>query len=176
MSELISDKAIEKSTGETWSTWLNRLNEMGAQDLPHKDIAAKLVADYQVDGWWAQTLTVRYEQVISRRQPGQSNAGDYSVSVSKTLTGTLDEALHWWLKKAQSRIEYNDVSIVTSSTTETEKWRHYRAALKDGSRVVVSMYAKTPAKASLGLQHDKLPSAEVAESWRAYWKSLLATD
>lgn len=176
MSELISDKAIEKSTGETWGTWLKRLNEMGAQDLSHKDIAAKLVADHQVGGWWAQMLTVRYEQVIGRRRPGQSSDGDYSVSVSKTLSSTLDEALHWWLRKAQSRVEYNDVAIVTSSTTETEKWRHYRVALKDGSRVVVSIYAKTPTKASLGLQHDKLSSVEAADSWRAYWKSLLASD
>jgi hypothetical protein len=173
MSELISDKAIEKSTGASWSTWLERLQQMGASDLSHKEIASKLVSEYQVAGWWAQSLTVRYEQVTGRRKPGQSNAGDFSVSVSKTLAGTVDDALHQWLKVAQSRTEFNGVSIITSSTTQTEKWRHYRVALRDGSRVVVGIYAKTPAKVGFSLQHDKLSSAKTAESWRAYWKSLL---
>ncbi len=174
MSELISDKAIEESTGESWQTWFDRLEKMGARDLSHKEIAAKLESDYQVAGWWAQALTVRYEQTIGRRKAGQSNNGDFSVSVAKTLPGTMDEVMEWWLNKAQSRTEYNNVEIVTSSATQTEKWRHYRVVLQDGSRAVISIYAKTPSKASLGLQHDKLPSAEAAESWRAYWKSLLA--
>jgi hypothetical protein len=173
MSELISDKAIERSTGDSWNTWLDRLDKMGASNLPHKEIAAKLISEYQVTGWWAQSLTVRYEQVIGRRQPGQSNAGDFSVSVSKTLDGSLDDGLHWWLKKVQARTEFNGVPIISSSTTDTEKWRHYRAALKDGSRVIVGIYAKTPKKAGFGLQHDKLPTAEAAEAWRAYWKSLI---
>lgn len=176
MSELISDKAIEKSTGESWNTWLDRLEKMGARDLSHKEIATKLMTDYQVAGWWSQALTVRYEQSIGRRQAGQNNDGSFSVSVSKTLDGSVGEALHWWLKKAQSRTEFNGVAIVTSSTTETEKWRHYRVALKDGSRVVISIYAKTPTKAGFGLQHDKLPSAEAMESWRVYWKTLLTDE
>ena len=174
MSELISEKAIEKATGQPWSVWLDRLEQMSARDLSHKEIAARLVADYDVPGWWAQSLTVRYEQVVGRRQTGQSNDGSFSVSVSKTLPGSLNEAMLWWLKKVQSRTEFNGVAIVSSSTTETEKWRNYRVALKDGSRVVVGIYAKSPIKAGLGLQHDKLASHELSEAWREYWKSLLS--
>lgn len=174
MSELISDKTIEKATGVSWQTWLDRLEKMGARDLSHQDIASNLVSDYSVAGWWAQSLTVRYEQVIGRRKVGQNSKGEFSISVSKTLPGTMDEAFHWWLTIAQSRTDFNGIEIISSSTTETEKWRNYRAALKDGSRVVVGVYAKSPAKAGLGLQHEKLISAESAETWRSYWKSLLA--
>lgn len=174
MSELISDKTIERATGAPWQTWFERLEAMGARDLVHKEIAAALVEQFQVPGWWAQSLTVRYEQVIGRRKVGQNNKGEFSVGVSKTISGTMDEAFHWWLKIAQSRTEFNNVEIISSSTTETEKWRNYRAALKDGSRVVVGIYAKTPTKAGLGLQHEKLASTESAEQWRTYWKSLLS--
>lgn len=173
MSELISDKTIEKATGAPWQTWFDRLEKMGARDLAHKEIAANLVQQYQVTGWWAQSLTVRFEQAIGRRQVGQNNKGEFSVSVSKTLPGSMNEAFHWWLKVAQARKDFNGVEIISSSTTETEKWRHYRAALKDGSRVVIGVYAKTPTKSSLGLQHEKLSSTESAEAWRVYWKSLL---
>jgi hypothetical protein len=173
MSELISDKTIEKATGSTWQTWFERLEGIGARDMPHKEIAAKLVADYHVAGWWAQSLTVRYEQVIGRRKVGQNNKGEFSVSASRTISGTMDEAFHWWLTTVQSHAEFNGVEIISSSTTKTEKWRNYRAALRDGSRVVVGIYAKTPTKASLGLQHEKLTSAESAEAWRVYWKAFL---
>jgi hypothetical protein len=175
MSELISDKTIEKATGAPWQMWYTRLEKMGARDLSHKDIAAKLVSQYQVAGWWAQSLTVRYEQVIGRRKIGQNNKGEFSVGVSKTISATMNEAFHWWLTTVQSRTEFNGIEIISSSTTETEKWRHYRAALKDGSRVVVGIYAKTSAKAGLGLQHEKLTSSQSAEDWRAYWKALLSS-
>jgi hypothetical protein len=176
MSELISDNTIEKATGTPWKTWIDRLNTMGACDLPHKAIAAKLVNDYQVAGWWAQALTVRYEQLIGRRQQGQSNNGDFSISVTKTIPGTVIEAFDWWLKKVQTQTAFNGIAIISSSTTETEKWRYYRAALQDGSRVVVGVYAKTPHKAGLGLQHGKVSTAQSPENWRAYWKSFLSDD
>lgn len=172
MSQLISENAIEKATGQPWNIWLERLEQMGARQLLHKEIATKLVADYQVPGWWAQSLTVRYEQVVGRRQVGQSNDGSFSINVSKTVAGSLNEVMLWWLKKVQSRTDFNGLAIVSSSTTETEKWRHYRVALKDGSRVVVSVYAKSATKASVGLQHDKLASTAAGEVWRQYWKTL----
>lgn len=175
MSELISDITIEKATGAPWSTWMDRLEQMGARDLTHKEIAVNLAEHYHVAGWWAQSLTVRYERVIGRRKIGQNNKGEFSVGVSKTLPTTIDEAFHRWLRAVQSRTEFNGVAIVSSSTTETEKWRNYRAALKDGSRIVVGIYAKTPAKAGLGLQHEKLVSAETAEDWRVFWKTFLAS-
>lgn len=149
---------------------------MGAQDLSHKEIAAKLVSEYQVAGWWAQSLTVRYEQVIGRRESSQNNAGTFSISVSKTLLGSVDEGLEWWLEKVQSRTEFDVTPIVTSSTTKTEKWRNYRAALDDGSRVVVGIYAKSPTKVGFGLQHDRLSSSAAAEAWRIYWKTFISKD
>ncbi|HET8883872.1 MAG TPA: hypothetical protein VFM68_00170 [Candidatus Saccharimonadales bacterium] len=173
MSEAISDKAMQQATGEPWHTWLDRLNAMDAQNLSHTEIATKLVETYNVSGWWAQSLTVRYEQKIGRRRVGQSSDGKFSVSVSKTISGTMDDAMGWWRKKVRQSTEFNHVPIVTSSHTDTTKWRYYRAALKDGSRVVVTIYEKTPTKASLGLQHEKLTTTQAVESWRAYWKTFL---
>lgn len=173
MSE-VSDAAIEKATGLSWSVWFVRLEAMGARDLSHKEIAARLATDHQVAGWWAQSLTVRYERQIGRREVGQSNNGDFSVSASKTIPGTIDEAMQWWLQRVGALTQFNDVAIISSSTTDTEKWRNYRAVLSDGSRIIVGIYAKTSTKAVLGLQHEKLSSATAIESWRQYWKTFLA--
>ncbi len=174
MSELISDKTIEKATGIAWPVWLERLEKAGARELSHKEIAAVLVSQFEVGGWWAQSLTVRYERDIGRRQVNQNNRGEFSTSLTKTIPMSMDDAFYWWLSVAQARSEFNGVGIVSSSTTETEKWRYYRAALLDGSRVVIGVYAKTPTKAGFGLQHEKLVSADHADTWRSYWKNLLA--
>lgn len=172
----VSEAAIEKATGQTWQAWFERLEEHGARDLAHKEIATWLVNEQKVAGWWAQSLTVRYEREIGRRQTGQDNKGNFSASASKTLSGSIDDAMQWWLKKVEATDAFHGIDIVTSSTTSTEKWRHYRAGLADGSRVVVGIYAKTPTKAGLGLQHEKITSGAMAELWRVYWKQFLGEE
>lgn len=173
MSEVISNEAIKQATGETWQTWIDRLEAMGAKQLPHKDIATKLMTDYGVAGWWAQSLTVRYEQQIGRRAVGQNAKGEYSVAVSKTYPGTMDQAMRWWQGTVGAATDFNGVPIVTTSLTQTEKWRYYRAALMDKSRIIVTIYEKTPTKAAISLQHEKIAAQSAVETWRTYWKAYL---
>ena len=58
------------------------------------------------------------------------------------------------------------------ATSSTDKWRYWRAALSDGSRVSLDIYQKAPGKASMGISHTKLDSAESVEHWRAFWRGL----
>lgn len=46
-----------------------------------------------MDGWWAQGVTVGYEQAIGRRLPGQAADGTFSVSATKTLSSRREEVL-----------------------------------------------------------------------------------
>lgn len=170
MKQAISDAAIKKATGHEWSYWYGRLNDTGAEQLSHKDIVARLSDGYGVASWWAQTLAVRYEQAINRRVVGQNSSSDFFASASTTLTGSIDDALSWWLEKNDGVTSYNNQKVVTSSTTQTEKWRYWRAVLMDGSKVIVAIHQKTPAAAQLSLQHEKLSSPEAVAEWREYWR------
>lgn len=169
--------AIEKATSITWDKWLAFFDEINAQDLPHKEIAERVyekLAHLDNGGWWSQSVTVAYEQSIGRREPGQRNDGTYETSVSKTLDGTMDEVLEKWVNLTNDRNEFNGVPFEKEpSWSETEKWRNWRCPLSDGSRIVVGIYQKSPDKAALGLGHLKLATAESAEVWKAYWKTLL---
>lgn len=173
MKQAVSDTAIEKATGQTWSYWQQCLNDTKARQLSHKEIVAQLTSEYGVDSWWAQTLAVRYEQSINRRVVGQSSSGEFYTSVSTTITGSIDDALEWWLQKNDSVTSYNYQKIVTSSTTQTVKWRYWRAVLADNSKVVVAIYQKTPNTAQLSLQHEKLASQDATVEWREYWRQYL---
>jgi hypothetical protein len=174
IAQAISPEAIEKGTGKSWDEWIAFFDAMDAASLSHKDIARKTHEDGGATGWWSQMLTVAYEQHIGRRVPGQDCEGVFSVSVSKTLNGDLDGALHWWLDAVEGIDAFSEVPVSSDpDISETEKWRYWRAGLADGSRVTVHIYEKSPGKSSLGIQHEKLESTEQVEHWRSWWKQFL---
>jgi hypothetical protein len=180
MTKPIDISTIENSTGKTWIDWLKFFDSIGAKNLLHKDIALKvsehLAGSISSPGWWAQNVTVAYEQHIGRRMPGQSSDGSYEVSVTKTLDGTLDEAFGWWLDKVYGSNELAGVSFSNEpKISKTDKWRHWRVSLADGSKIVVSTMQKAPVKALLSVTSQKLSSSDEVEKLRSYWKQFLNT-
>lgn len=174
MQTTLSAEAVVTGTGQPWSYWLNWLNEINAGALAHKDIVSALLAAHKISHWWAQMLTVQYEQAIGRRVPGQDCSGRFSVSVSKTLAGSLDDALAFWQQLVANVDEFSGVAISGNPTvSQTEKWRYWRCNLADGSRVNVNISQKASDKTSLSIQHEKLESTEQVEHWRSYWKAYL---
>lgn len=168
-------KSIEKATGKSWTDWLKFFDSIDARHLSHQEIATK-VFDAGTPAWWAQNVTVAYEQHIGRREPGQRVDGSYEVSVTKIFEGTLDQAMDWWQDKVADSNEFMGVSFADQpSDSQTEKWRHWRVNLEDGGKVLASTMQKTPAKAQLAVTVQKLASAEDAEKWRAYWKRFLSS-
>ena len=168
------DAALVNATGKTWRQWLAVLNEIKARDLSHKEIAARLRQDHHVSGWWAQMLTVRYEQEIGRREPGQTCDGDYKVGVSATFEGDMDALLTRWIQCFDPQTEFDGVARTDApSVSKTEKWRYWRIALEDGSKVT-ALFSQTNGKARAQIDHEKLADQEAVESWRAYWKRELS--
>ncbi|RZT62266.1 hypothetical protein EV140_0785 [Microcella alkaliphila] len=82
-----SDEAARKATGRLPADWFGMLDAAGARDWPHKKIADHLVADHGVDAWWAQSITVGFEQATGRRRPGQQQDGTFTASVSRRIPG-----------------------------------------------------------------------------------------
>lgn len=174
MAQTISPAAIEKATGKSWKEWLEFFESIDAQALPHKEIAQQAYK-HGAPAWWSQMLTVAYEQHIGRRVPGQDCDGEFAVSASKTLAGTMDVALATWIEYMANRTDLSDIAISKGpEISQTDKWRYWRCGLADGSRIHVNIYQKSPDKAALGIQHEKLESTEQVEHWRAYWKQLLS--
>ncbi len=170
----VSDKAIEKASGKTWQHWLGVFKEMGADKLAHKDIASKLYEEHGISGWWAQSLTVRYEQAIGRRAPNQESNGTFTSSASKTLDMDMDQTRQWWIDLVEKQKEFRDVPLKSSDISQTPKWRYWRGTLADETKLIITIYEKSAGKSNLGLAHEKLASKEEADEWKAYWKELLS--
>lgn len=171
--------AIANATDRPWDEWVRLLDEAGARQMKHTDIAAT-VLDLMPESasqkeWWAQSVAVAYGQHAGLRVPGQTSSGDFQLSTSKTFSGDKDAALQAWMSVVASHAEFGGVPVDgEASTSRTEKWRYWRVRLTDGTRVEISIGNKPNGKSSLGLVHAKLDSAETIEQWRPYWKDLLA--
>lgn len=102
-----------------------------------------------------------FGQHAGLRVPGQSSSGDFQLSTTRTVLESMDEVLQAWLEIVESQTEFGGVPAEDEpSTSSTDRWRYWRVALADGSRVVVNINDTPGGKSTVGLHHSKLDSAE----------------
>jgi uncharacterized protein YndB with AHSA1/START domain len=162
-----SEAAVTTATGHGWQEWFVLLDAWKASSRPHPQIARWLVTEHGVPGWWAQSVTVAYEQARGLRSPGQ-HADGWSVSATKTIAVPVerlfdafqDETLRErWLPGAQLRLR-----TATAPRTARYDW-------EDGSsRVVVGFTGLDTAKSRVAIQHERLPDADTAEAMKVWWR------
>jgi Domain of unknown function (DUF4287) len=58
-SNKITEAAVRQRTGHSWRTWFRRLDEWGAADRRHADIARWLMTEHGLDNWSAAQQGVR---------------------------------------------------------------------------------------------------------------------
>ncbi|WP_146069447.1 hypothetical protein [Cryobacterium sp. Y11] len=170
----------EKVTQRAWPEWVALIDGRGGRELSHPDIVPLVqqeIAHLNLanDGWWAQGITIAYEQHIGRRIPGQQGDGTFAASISKTVLGSMDVALAAWIALVDGRTSFNGIKVTDGPTTSaTGKWRYWRCGLEDESRVNVTVNEAAPGKCRVAVQHGQLVSSEAASDCKAYWKALLA--
>ena len=164
-----SDEEIRRRTGRGWEAWFDALDEWGADDRPHREIA-RWVAEQQGIAplaWNAQAVAASYERVRGLRAPGEHPEG-FTITASKTVAvplGRLREAFvdesvrERWLPDGDLRPR------PTSAPTSA------RFDWGDGpSRVHVTFAAKGDGKSTASLSHERLTDAAERERMRAYWR------
>lgn len=192
-ADAVGDDAVVAATGQPRAYWFELLDAHDATSWSHKDIASWLLSAQGVDAWWAQSLTVAYEQARGRREPGQREDGTFEVSPSKSLDCSLvrafelvadDAARATWLDPALAEVRAGDRSEVLGSAAS----RSVRLAWPTGAvgapedrpgRVVVSFFQPTDAtgaptgKVRVAVTHGGLRSPEDVETLRSFWKERL---
>jgi len=168
----LSDEAIRKGSGKSWDEWLDVLDAWGAQDRTHTEIARYVNENFEIDGWYAQGVTVGYERMRGMRAHGQGRDGRYSASVSKTFPVPVAELFAAWTDDAE-RDRWLEPGILGVRTSQLDTSARFDVA-DEGSIIAAWFVDKGAAKSSVQLQNDKLPSKEAAEQFKATWKERLA--
>jgi hypothetical protein len=164
----ISAERVRERTGRTWNQWFSVLDEWGAAEREHPEIASWLIAEQAVPGWWAQGITVEYEKARGLRPQGGGRDGTLNVSASKTVAVPVER-----LYEAFTDLEPWAPGAPLRERTATPG-RGARYDWGDGStRVIVGFTAKGEAKSTVALSHERLPDGESADSMRSYWRERL---
>jgi hypothetical protein len=161
-----TDAVIKAKTGRDWAGWLDVLDALGATAMAHKDIAAHIVDRFDVDGWWAQAVTVGYERIRGLRDVGQRRGGLYEASKSRTFSVDV-AALFEMFHDPKRRKRWLPDGWARTRTATTGK--SIRVDWRDGTQIHLYFAGKGAGKSQVAVQHVKLPSKAAVAEAKAFW-------
>lgn len=168
----MSDEAIQRGSGRTWDAWFALLDSWGARKRTHPEIARWLTEEHQVGGWWAQSITVGYEQARGMRRKHERPGQGFEISATKTVAVPI-ERLYRAFTDAKQRRRWLADDRLSERTKTAAKVARYDW---DGgpSRVVAHFDAKDDGRSRIAVVHERLPDPEAAEEMKAFWRQQVA--
>ena len=164
----IGDDAVVSATGKTRDEWFALLDDAGATGWKHQAIATWLARDQGVDPWWAQGVTVGYEQARGIRLPGQRQDGTFEVSVTRTIAGDVEPAL-----RALAVVVTAQTGVEPLALNLEAKYPTARFTLEGGEFLLASASARGAGKTSIGLVRGRMPNGDDLADVKATLRSWL---
>ena len=164
------DATVQARTGRTWDQWRAVIDGWSGHEQGHAEVARWLQEEHGVEGWWAQSITVGWERITGRRLPGQVADGTFTANRSATITtdasllGELlrdEDARAWLFPGLEPQLRSRPSS------------KNVRIALTTGV-AEIAIAPRDAGRATITVQHAKLPSPAEATRWKAYWGDWLA--
>jgi hypothetical protein len=163
----MSEDAIRRRTTRGWEEWFDLLDDWGAVERPHKEIARWVADEHGIDGWGAQAVTVNYERARGLRAVGE-HADGFTITASKTVGVPVDRLYRAFLDQSVRKRWLPEGRLRKRTTL---KPKSARFDWGDGeTRVSVFFTAKSEEKSAVALQHERLQGAQEAERMKAFWR------
>ena len=158
-----SDAVVRRNTGHGYGELFAALDEWGAAERPHAEIARWLGDKYGIPGWWCQNVTVEYERARGLRPVGGDRDGTLNASASKTVAVPVErlfEAFAGRWPELHRRTE--------------QPPRSARFDWEDGAtRVAATFTAKGEAKSTVAVSHERIADGETAARLKKMWRERL---
>ncbi|MCP9491434.1 MAG: hypothetical protein MSC31_16405 [Solirubrobacteraceae bacterium MAG38_C4-C5] len=167
-----SDEVIRRRTGRGWEEWFDLLDEWGAAELSHREIARRVAAELAIESlaWHAQAITVSYERARGLRVVGERSDG-FAVTAQRTVAVPV-EALFDAFVDGSLRRRWLPEDELRERTAR--KPRSARFDWADGeTRVNVTFLEKGDGKSTVAVEHARLADAGEAERMKAFWRERL---
>lgn len=162
----MSDQTIKEKTGCTWDRWVWALDEAGASNWPHTEIARYVQEKYNVPGWWTQTVTVGYERIKGLRARGQKRSGSWEASKSKTVDAGVSTLFKAFKQPKVRNAWLPDRKVVIRTAVPNKSMR---ITWEDGTSVELYFTSKGRSRSSVVVQHTKLATSAAAARAKAFW-------
>jgi uncharacterized protein YndB with AHSA1/START domain len=169
-----SDDAIRDRTGRGWEEWFDLLDDWGAAERPHREVARWVAEQQGVDplAWGAQAVTFSYERTRGLRAAGE-HADGFAITATKTVAVPVDRLYDAFVDEALRAKWLPDDELRVRTATKPKSARFDWG--EGDTRVNVTFIAKGEAKSTAALQHARLPDAQEAERMKAFWRNGVAT-
>jgi hypothetical protein len=166
----MTDASIRTGSGKTWDEWFRILDDWGAAERTHRDIARWLHDEQGVPGWWSQTVTVGYERARGMRARHETTSG-FQVSVQKTIAASADRIERAFTQTRQ-RNRWLDAGTLTARKTKPGRSVADFDAV-DGSRVTIYLVPTSKDSTAVQVVQTKMASAAKVATQRAFWRARL---
>jgi uncharacterized protein YndB with AHSA1/START domain len=168
-----SDKAIRQRTGRGWEEWFELLDEWGAADRTHREIARWLAAQQGVEplAWNAQAVAGSYERARGLRAVGEKFDG-FAITASKTVAVPVERLYEAFVEESLRERWLPGGELRERTATKPKSARFDWGERQ--TRVNVTFLAKGETKSTAALEHRRLADADEAERMKAYWRQRVA--
>lgn len=166
----VSSGAVKDKTGKGWNEWFVLLDREGASKLPHREIAKLLHTVHGVPSWWAQTVTVGYEQARGLRAEHEKPGG-FEASASKTFNVPAAELFRHFNEADLRPAWLGGLKMTIRKATEPKS---IRATWADSTNVGFYFTPKGGSKSAVQIQHGKLKDEADVQARKAFWQAALA--
>ena len=167
-----SDERIRERTGRGWEEWFAMLDDWGAADRPHREIARWLAEQMGIHplAWNAQAITASYELTRGLREVGEKDDG-FAITASRTVAVPVERLYEAVVQPAARRDWLPDARLTERTATPPKSARFDWA--EGPTRVHVTFLAKDEAKSTVALEHRRLSDAGEADRMKTYWRERL---
>jgi hypothetical protein len=164
-----SDERIRSRTGRGWEEWFDLLDDWGAAERSHREIARWVAGELGIGPlvWEAQAVTTSYERARGLRAVGETEQG-FAAGTSRTVAVPVERLYDEFVDASRRSSWLPDGELSERTATRP---RSARFDWGDGtSRVHVVFEPKGDGRSRLALQHVRLADLDEAERMKAYWR------
>ena len=163
---------LRERTGHGWEEWFAMLDEWGAAERSHREIARWLAEQQGVHplAWNVQAIVSSYELTRGLRVVGEKTDG-FAITASKTVSVSVER-----LYKAVVEQPVRDWWLPDGELSERTATRPKSARFDwgvDRTRVNVTFLEREANKSTVALEHRRLSDGQEAERTKAYWRQRL---
>jgi len=168
-----SDEKIRQRTGRGWEEWFGLLDEWGAAQRPHREIARWLAEQQGLHplAWNVQAIVASYELTRGLREVGEKDDG-FAITASRTVAVPV-ERLYDAVVSETARAGWLPDARLTERTATRPKSARFDWNGGD-TRVHVTFLPSREAKSRVALEHRRLPDAGEADRMKTYWRQRLS--
>ncbi|MFB2582985.1 DUF4287 domain-containing protein [Herbiconiux sp. P15] len=165
------DRSVFESTGKHWDEWVDLIDAGPGREAGHTAIAAWVLDEHGLGGWWGQGVVVGYERITGIRLPGQMPDGTFSISRSKIVDLEADE-LRAALVDDGRRAALVPGLLSALRSKPGSKSPRFTVANEGGEPLGVILVTLDPApkeRLRVTVTHEKLPTPEAGVQWKERW-------